>query len=136
MDSEIGLLIITIIGWGLWGFFQKIGISRLGADSCLLLNGFTVISVIVVYLAFTNRLQIMRSRSVIYPILGGVSAAVGSIAFFAALKTTPVSIARSIAGLCVIITAFLGVFLLGETLTLKQIVGIGFAIASIILISS
>jgi len=136
MDSAIGLLSITIIGYGLWGFFQKIGVSRIGTESSQLLGSATNLLVVISYLALNHKLQIPRSRSVIYPIVGGASAAVGSIFFFNALKTTPVSIARPISALGVLITAFLGVFLLGETLTLRQIAGVGLAITSILLLSS
>lgn len=130
------LLFITIIGWGLWGFFQKIGVSRIGAESSLLLNFLSTLAVVVIYLIVTQRLQLPRSASVVYPIVGGVSAAIGTIAFFIALKTTPVSIARSIAGLCVLVTALLGTLSLGESLSLRQYAGIGLAISAILLLSS
>ena len=133
--ATLGLLIVTIIGWGVWGYLQKIGISRIGAESSLLLNSSTTLSVVIAYLALTRRLQIPRSGSVIYPILGGASAAIGTIAFFTALRTTPVSIARPIAGLFVLVTAFLGFFFLGEALTLRQYAGVGLAMVAIILLS-
>ena len=134
--STLGLLLVTIIGWGLWGFFQKIGVSKIGAESCLLLNFSTVLLIVISYLALIQKLQIPRSEFVIYPIIGGLSAATGTIAFFTALEKTLVSIARPIADLCVFVTALLGFFLLGETLTIKQYVGVGMAIVAIILLAS
>lgn len=134
--ATVGLLLVTIIGWGIWGFFQKIGISKIGAEICLLFNFSTVFLVVLSYLALFQRIHIPRSGSVIYPIVGGFSAAIGSIAFFTALEKTPVSIARPMAGLCVLITALLGLLFLGETLTVRQYIGIGVAIAAIILLSA
>jgi drug/metabolite transporter (DMT)-like permease len=52
-----------------------------------------------------------------------------------ALEKIPVSVARPMADLCVFVTALLGLFLLGETLTITQYVGIGLAIVAIMLLS-
>lgn len=131
----VGLLLVTIIGWGLWGFFQKIGVAKVGTASSLLLNFSTTFLVVVSYLILIQKLHIPRSGPVIYPILGGASAAIGSIAFFIALEKTPVSVARPMAGLAVLVTALLGLLLLGESLTLKQYIGVGLAIVAIILLS-
>lgn len=134
--ATISLLLITIVGWGLWGFLQKVGVLRMGVESCLFLNYSTVFLVILSYLAFTHKFQVSISESAIYPIIGGVSTAIGSIAFFTLLERVPVSLVRPIAGLSVLITALLGLLLLGEALTIKQYVGVGLAIAAIILLSS
>jgi len=133
--TTVGLLLVTIIGWGIWGFVQKVGISKIGVEICLLLNSSTFFLVVLSYLALFQKIHIPRSGSVIYPIVGGVSAAISSIAFFTALEKTPVSIARPLAGLSVLITALLGLLFLGETLTVRQYIGIGVAIAAIILLS-
>lgn len=134
--ATLGLLLVTIVGWGLWGFFQKVGVSEIGVESCLLLNYSTVFLMAISYLALIQKLHIPRSGSVIYPILGGISVTIGSIAFFTVIEKIPIGIARSIAGLAVLITALLGVLLLGETLSIKHHIGIVLAVAAMILLSS
>ena len=134
--ATVGLLLVTIIGWGIWGFVQKVGISKIGVEICILLNSSTFFLVVLSYLALFQKIHIPRSGSVIYPIVGGVSAAISSIAFFTALEKTPVSIARPMTGLSILVTVLLGVAFLHEMLTVKHYLGIGMAIASIILLSS
>jgi len=52
MDSIIiGLLFVAIIDWGFWGFFQKIGVSKVGAEVCILLTASTELLVVISYLA-------------------------------------------------------------------------------------
>ena len=137
MDSiTIGLIFIAIIGWGFWGFFQKIGVSKIGAEVCILLTASIELIVVIGYLASIQKLHIPRSWSLTYPILAGTSVAIGTIAFLTALEKIPVSIARPMTGLSILVTVLLGVAFLHETLTVKHYLGIGMAIASIILLSS
>jgi uncharacterized membrane protein len=128
-------LIITIVGWGLWTFFQKIGVPKVGAESYLLVDISIHLVIAMAYLTLTNKLQVPRSISVIYPIIGGASGVIGTIAFLTIVKDTPISIARSLSGLSILVTVLLGVFVLGETLTLKQYAGVSLAIISIFLLS-
>ncbi len=137
MDSTIlGLLFITILGWGIWGFFQKIGVSKIGAEICLLLTASVELIVVISYLTSIQKLHIPKSWSLIYPILAGASVAVGTIAFLTVLERIPISIARPMTGLSVLVTVILGLIFLHETVTTKHYLGIGMAIAAIILLSS
>ena len=134
-NATIGLLFVTIIGWGLWGLLQKMGISKIGAEYSLLLNYSACLLVIIGYLVLIQKLHIPRTSSVVYPILGGIAASVGTLTFFMALEKIPVSIARPLAGLAVLLTALLGILLLDERLTARQYIGVALALASIILLS-
>ena len=132
----VGLLLITIVFWGFWGFFQKIGVSKIGTNSSLFLGYFTEFTFVLSYLILISSFQIPTNSSVIYPIMGGAAGTIGTIAFFMTLEKTPVSVARPMAGLCSIVTVLLSLFFLGETLTILQYIGVGLAIAAIMLLSS
>ena len=84
--ASVGLLLVTIIGWGLLGFLQKVGVSKIGAESTILLSFFTTLLVSIIYLTFIRKLPIPKSELMIYPILGGISAAIGTTAFFTAME--------------------------------------------------
>lgn len=137
MDSiTIGLLFVAIIGWGFWGFFQKIGVSKVGAEVCILLTASIELLVVISYLASIQKLHVPRSWSLTYPILAGTSVAIGTIAFLTALEKIPVSIARPMTGLSILATVLLGLVFLHEMLTIKHYLGIGMAIAAIVILSS
>ena len=132
----LGLLLISIIGWGLWGFFQKIGVSKMGAEVCIFLTASMELLIVIIYLASIQKLHIPRSWSLVYPILAGTSVGIGTIAFLTVLEKIPVSIARPLSGLSILITVFLGIVFLHEMLAVKHYLGIGLAIVAIFLLSS
>ena len=137
MDSiTIGLIFVAIIGWGFWGFFQKLGVSKIGAEACLLLTASMELLVVLSYLASIQKLHIPRSWSLTYPILAGTSVAIGTIAFITSLEKIPVTVARPMTGLSILVTVLLGLVFIHEMLTVKHYLGIGLAIASIFLLSS
>lgn len=133
--STLALFLTSIVFWGLWGVFHKIGVSKLGAETSLLVNYITASISALTILSLTRRLHINMGVGLIYPIAAGASISVGTFAFLITLEKTSVSIARSLAGLSVLVTVILGVVFLGETLSIKQYIGIGFAIMAIILLS-
>ncbi|MFQ6075912.1 MAG: EamA family transporter [Candidatus Bathyarchaeia archaeon] len=134
-STTLALLFVTILGWGLWGFLQKIGVSEVGRDASLLFCYSSMFLTILGYLALTQGIKPSYRKPVVYPVLGGMASAIGTITFFTALERVPVSVARPIAGLCILVTAALGFLLLGERLMLRQYVGIGLAIAALVLLS-
>ena len=137
MDSaSVGLLLVTIIGWGLWGFFQKIGVSKMGAEVCIFVTASMELLIVIIYLASIQKLHIPRSWSLVYPMLAGISVGIGTIAFLTVLEKIPISIARPLTGLSILITVFLGIVFLHEMLAVKHYLGIGLAIAAIFLLSS
>jgi transporter family protein len=133
--TTIALLIISIIGWGFWGFFQKIGVSKIGAEGSLFLHFITATITVIIFLYITQRLQLPNRGGAIYPILGGFCVAIGSFTFLTAIEKTPISIARPFASLNVILNVILGVIFLSENLTIKQYLGIILAFLAAILLS-
>ena len=133
--STVALLFASIFFWGIWGIFHKIGVSKLGAETSLLVNYFSASISALTILSLTRKLQINKGVGLIYPLVAGASVTLGTFAFLITLEKTSVSIARSLAGLSVLVTVILGVVFLGENLNFKQYIGIGFAILAIILLS-
>ena len=108
----------------------------MGAEVCTLLTASMELLIVIIYLASIQKLHIPRSWSLVYPILAGTSVGIGTIAFLTVLEKIPVSIARPLSGLSILITVFLGIVFLHEMLAVKHYLGIGLAIAAIFLLSS
>jgi transporter family protein len=117
---------------GVWGLLAKIASNRLGplTASCIALT-FAWLTVSLVTLKKINlQLNIGMLAAVICGIFGGLS----SLLFYKALQQAPASTVIPVSSLYLVITVVLSCFFLGETLKFKQIVGIAFAILSIILL--
>jgi len=127
------------VGWGLWGFLAKVGMQALGKFPHMMYTymvGFILLACIVSFLIFTNRLEISLSPGLVYPLIAGVSMVVGTIAFFTALERAPLSIVSPLVALYPLLIVILAVIFLHEHLKMIHMVGIGFALAAVFLLSS
>ncbi len=70
-----------------------------------------------------------------YATLTGIALAVAVASLFRALSLGPASIVVPIYGMFIVGGALLGILFLGEALTLRKALGIGFAIVSVVLIA-
>ncbi len=68
-------------------------------------------------------------------ILAGVLLGVGIIAYYLAISAGPISVVVPIYGLFIVLSAIIGVFFLGETLTLTRVLGLICAALSIYLVT-
>lgn len=106
---------------------------------------FTVMTIAVLVLAslttlatiVTGEWQLSRpiGRHVGYAFLAGIGLAGAVIGYFRALSLGPVSEVVPIYGLFIVGGAALGIVVLDEPLTLRNVLGIGFAMLSIVLIA-
>ncbi|MFQ5761542.1 MAG: EamA family transporter [Candidatus Bathyarchaeia archaeon] len=140
MDKyTLSLVVVSIVGWGLWGLFAKVGMQAVGKYPHMLVTylvGFLVLALIVGLFASANRFEVSFSPGFIYPLIAGVSMMAGTLAFFTALERAPLSIVAPLAALYPVLTVVLAVVFLHEYLKLVHVVGIGFALIAVYLLSS
>ncbi len=78
----------------------------------------------------------VTSRSVGFAVAAGVCLAGAVVGYFRALSTGPVSVVVPIFGMFLVGGALLGVVVLGEGITVKKALGIGFGAVAIVLIAT
>lgn len=71
-----------------------------------------------------------------YVVLAGVFLAISILSFFHSLSLGPVSVIVPIFGLFLVTSSLVGVFFLDESFSGRQLLGIGLAIASIVVLST
>ena len=71
-----------------------------------------------------------------YVLFAGIFLAISILSFFRALSDGPVSIVVPIFGLFLVISSGIGILFLDEQFSLRQLFGIGLAIAAIVVIST
>lgn len=133
--SYSALIVITIIGWGIGSVFYKLANAQMHPIMVSLIV--TLLYCILTPITFfaTKFPKDITSSGIVYAILGGVCMAIGSLAYFFALRKGDAGQVTTITALYPTLTLILSMIFLQEQLTLKKSVGIAFAFASFIVLA-
>lgn len=126
---------LTILFFGIWGTFMKIGQERLGSMNHLILMGITLLPITLVGVLLFRSSFPTISSAYIFPICAAISTALGMYFLTSAISHSENNITAVIAlsALYPGVTAFLAFLFLNETLTLQKIAGLILAIIAAIL---
>ncbi|MFH1242723.1 MAG: EamA family transporter [Pseudomonadota bacterium] len=126
----------AFILWGFWGFIPKVTTRYIDPRSAIVyevLGGILVATVVFCLLNF--RLE-THPKGILLAITTGVLGFLGALLFLVAVSKGPVTLVATLSALYPVISITLAVFLLNETVTLKQGVGIVFALIAMILVAT
>ena len=135
MESWFLWTLLAMVTFGIWGFFPKLAVSYINPQSAVIyqvLGGFLVGIAGLVMVKFRPETHPM---GIIYALLTGITGVLGTLFYYAAASKGQISIVVSLTALYPLITIILAIVFLHETLMPKQIVGLCFAIAAIILLA-
>ena len=122
--------------WGLWSFLPKIITRYISPQSMVFYEVIGGIIFTIIMLSAFNFRPDPHLRGAILSVVAGIIGFAGSLCFFYAVSYGPISLISVFSALYPIIAILLATLFLGETLTLKQIIGIVFGLISITLIVS
>ncbi len=131
--------ILPLIGawfiWGFWGFLPKQAGKYIGPIDILLWEVVGAIILGTCALIWTGFRLNFHSTGTPLAIAAGFCGYLGTLFFLHALRSGPVSLVVTLSALYPICTIALAFFVLDETITLKQLVGIAMALGSVVIIS-
>ena len=128
--------LLAFVVWGIWAFFPKIATQYINPKSIIF---YEVIGAIIIGLVALISLDFKVQsdpRGVALAIIVGALGLGGSFAYVYAIAKGPVGIISIFTALYPILTIILAYFILHEPVTVKQGIGICFAIAAIFLLST
>ncbi|MFN3480193.1 MAG: EamA family transporter [Thermodesulfovibrionales bacterium] len=128
--------LLTLILWGIWGFFSKIATIHSSASSVYLYGSVGALVVTLFSIFFLGFRFDVHPLGIMYGILGGISGGAGIILFYLAIREGKVSIVVTLTALYPLVTLLLSYIILKEQITLKQTIGIFFALIAMVLIST
>ena len=136
MKLPLLLVLGNILFWGLWGFFSKLAVSKIGFHAGLY-YAVTLFTFIATYLFFTKQLFPLNfgSQGIFFALLAGISGGTATIFLYALLAKNPAGLVVAITALYPIITLILSMIFLKETLTLPQTVGFFLALVALVLMN-
>jgi len=127
--------ILSLLWWGLFGFLGKVGSDRISPSQ---MQFFFTGGMLPVGLLCAYRLKFKitaNRRGVAYSLLMGILSALGSLAFFAAMKSSQASLIAPATSLYPALTVALAVLFLKERLNKVQLAGLVVAMVSIVILS-
>lgn len=128
--------LLTLVLWGLWGFSSKIATIYSSAPSVYLYGSAGALVVTLFSVLFLGFRFDVHPVGIIYGILGGISGGAGIIFFYLAMRDGKASIVVTITALYPLVTLLLSYMILKEQITLKQTIGIFFALVAMVLLST
>jgi uncharacterized membrane protein len=128
-------IVLNILGFGIWGFIGKIGMSAVGKYRYLFVSYLTVTVMISVLFYASNERGPVPYTTYLYPLIGGIFTSMAITSYFNALERIPLSVVSSLSSLYPVITVILSITFLNERLTWMQGLGIILALISGFLLS-
>jgi uncharacterized membrane protein len=130
------IVVVVLVLWGLTAIFQKLTTNYISAESTLILR--TVAFLLIVPIIYPGRELFHHSlRALSYGFLAGLLSALGCIGLFAAMKGGgKASIVGPISALYPLVVVILSPFVLHESVTILQLIGVLCALTAVILLST
>ncbi|MBW2465831.1 MAG: EamA family transporter [Deltaproteobacteria bacterium] len=136
MESWFLWTILSLVTFGFWGFFPKLAVQYINPQSALIyqvLGGMFVGAMALALIGFRPQTQPM---GILFALLTGITGVLGTLFYYAAASRGQISIVVSLTALYPLITILLAILFLHETLNLRQMVGLCFAIGAIVLLAA
>jgi bacterial/archaeal transporter family protein len=127
--------VITLVAWGIVGLLQKLSTNYISAESSLiwLVVGFLLLEPLLYPTAGIH----YSAWNLMWALLSGVLNALGAWALFAAMKSGgKASIVAPLTALYPLVVIILVPFVLHESITRLQLVGVGCALIAVVLLSA
>ena len=135
MNSWFFWTILAMVTFGAWGFFPKLAINYINPQSALIYQVIGGLLVGIVGLAMLNFKPETHPLGILFAFLTGITGVLGTFFYYLAASRGQISIVASLTALYPLITIMLAIVFLHETLIMKQVIGLCFAIAAIILLA-
>lgn len=130
------LALLSIIAWGIGSVFYKVANDQL--HPMMVSVVVTLVYLILVPLSFflIKFDHHITWSAALFAAGGAVCMAVGSLAYFFALKSGEAGTATTLSALYPALTMVISCTFLGEQITIKKIIGIGLAAVSVAILSA
>jgi transporter family protein len=135
MKGWIAPATFTFIFWGLWGFIPKITTRYISPTSAVIYEALIGLPLALIIMAFM-RFQIQSEpRGIALASATGILGILGALGYLVAVTRGPVSLVTAFVALAPALTILLAMLFLGETLAVRQWVGVGMALVAALLIA-
>lgn len=136
MTTWLPAALISLLSFGLWGFFTKIALHYVDAKSALVYQtaGVVIIGFIILYMQELR--PVIAWKGISYGLLTGIAYGVGCLFYLIAADKGKLITVVTLTALYPLVTILLSWLWLQETISSRQMLGIAFSIIAIWLMSA
>jgi bacterial/archaeal transporter family protein len=127
--------LLTVVMWGIWGVFSKFASAHSKPRQVLIFQSVGVLAFALLVLAIENFKFEWSVPGFTWSFAAGFFTFIGFLTFFAALESGKASTVVTLSALYPVVTILLSVIFLHEKISLKETVGIGFALVASVLLA-
>lgn len=126
--------ILSLVAYGFWGFFPKLGVGYLNAKEFIIYEVIGMAFIALILLLLVGK-PTFNTRGVTFAMLTGITGIIGTLFFVAALARGKASVVVTMTALYPMIVIILASLILKEPITLKQGIGMVFALTALVFFS-
>lgn len=133
----LGLALVAFGAYSLVAPLLKVAMRTLPSTTAVFLSNSVLLVLVGLVIAARGERPARYLRHPYLPhMIGmGVLLTVGLLTYYRALALGPVSIVVPLYGLFIVVSAFIGIVVLGEAVTVRKLAGLAFSVLAIALIS-
>lgn len=129
--------LISLLLWGIYGFFPKISVAYIGPKSAIIFQTIGAIIITLIIFVFFLKLKAeTNQKGMFFSVLTGIAGTAGTLFFLAALNAGgKTSVVVTMTALYPLVTMLLSFLLLHETITVMQATGMILALIAIMIMT-
>jgi len=135
VNQVVGLALIGAVAWGFWAVFADVATESMAPEAAMIVSYTVGIGVAGLYVLYRGT-SILGNDPTAIGIAGlaGVASGIGAVAYYAALQAGSAGVATTITAMYFVVASGLGVVVLGESLALCDVAGVGAAVVAVAII--
>jgi len=135
ITSPLAWALVAMLAWGVWAVVANVATRSLSPEFAMVISYATGALLAAGYIGVQPISITLDREGILFAILAGVFAGAGTIAFYVGLSRGRTGIVTTVSALYFVVAAVIGVVFLEETMTLRHVAGLGFAVAAVVLLS-
>lgn len=135
-ETALSLAVVAMLSWGLWVVFADLAGETLTGEVIVVITYLVGGLIGIGYLLIAGTVPSVSSTAVTYAVLSGIFFGIGGLAYYAALRRSATAAVTTIAAMYFVVASLLAVLFFGESLRVRDFIGIGLAICAVVTLTS
>lgn len=135
MTQWLPSALISLLSFGLWGFFSKLTLNYIDSKNALIFQTIGVVIVGTLLFCLIEFKPATEMKGISFGLLTGIAYGVGCLFYLFAVDKGKLITIVTLTALYPLVTILLSYFLLQEAISLKQCLGIALALLAIFLMT-
>ena len=125
---------LALVLWGIWGVFQKLATNQMAPRNVYFISALGALLVVLIILSTVRFPISLNFEGAFFALVAGACSSLGGLLFLQAMSKGEAVIVITFTALYPAVSIILSFLLLNETITMKQGIGIVFALFSMLLL--